>query len=99
MVLLITVYVDCKSTDKDSRLQISNSHTILQMCKWLVKNSRSGHSIYDKLLRNEIDNLKEIFEDNPLNAFNDYLEIIDKYRARIISNLIGSNPAQKLDDL
>jgi len=60
-------------------------------------NGAFGHNAYDKLIKKELDALEEVFDTNPELAYNRMNEIIDKYRNKIIDELIGST--KKLDEL
>jgi hypothetical protein len=60
-------------------------------------NGAFGHNAYDKLIKKELDALEEVFDTNPELAYNRMNEIIDKYRNKIVDELIGS--IKKLDEL
>lgn len=58
-----------------------------------------GHGKYDELLSLDIKKLKEVFDVNPEKAYNQYIDLVDEYKGRIVMDLIGSDPPKKLDDL
>lgn len=60
-------------------------------------NGGFGHKAYDDWITEQILELEEQFNDNPLIAFNQLLNIIESTRQRIKNEIFGSS--NKLDDL
>ena len=58
-----------------------------------------GHSIYDKWISDQITALKNEFETNPAEAFDQLMNIIGTTRTKIVNEIIGKSDEIVLDGL